>query len=376
MEIYTLDRSYYKQDVIDGFSSAIWTERYYGDGEVELVVPLTKDMIQKLPVGTLLLCDKSNIPMIIETANNEDGKRKLSGISILSWLNNRFVRASASHEARYWYLSTFCPGRLIWEMVYYMAMSGSPYLNGIIDTGIDNPSRLAIPGLVLREHDTSGDPLSVAIPYGPLYDRMREIATTYEIGMEISLDLITSIDRLLGFRTYKGLDRTSAQTTNPLVRFSPELDSFADIKEIESAAALKTIAWVFASADNDELNPLKTEPGVADIRGLEYEGFDLRASLVFADDITDDQVGGSSANLLAVLNQRALDELADHPFVNVLDGEFVPGSQFQYGVHYNLGDLIEVQGTSDTIRTARVIEYIYSQDDDGEKEYPTVTMID
>lgn len=376
MEIYTLDRSYFKQDVIDSFTSAIWTERYYGDGEVELVVPLTKDMIQKLPVGTLLLCDKSNIPMIIETANNEDGKRKLSGISILSWLNNRFIRASAAHEDRYWYLSTFSPGRLIWEMVYYMATDGSPYLNGLVDTGIDNPERLGIPGLVLREYDPSGSPLSVAIPYGPLYDAMREIATTYEIGMEISLDLITSIDRLLGFRTYKGLDRTSNQTVNPLVRFSPELDSFANIKEIESAAALKTLAYVFASADNDELNPLKTEPGIADIRGLGYEGFDLRASLVFAEDITNDQVGGSSANLLAVLNNRALDELTDNPFVQVLDGEIVPDSQFKYGIHYNLGDLIEMQGSSGVIKTARVTEYIYSQDDSGEKAYPTVTMID
>ena len=39
MEPYTLNRKFLKQDVIDGFSSIIWTERYYGDSEVELVVP-------------------------------------------------------------------------------------------------------------------------------------------------------------------------------------------------------------------------------------------------------------------------------------------------------------------------------------------------
>lgn len=374
MEIFTLDRSYFKIDVIDNFTSCIWTERYYGDGEAELVVPLTIKMIQKLPVGRLLIANESNIPMIIETRNTEDGKLKCNAISLLSWLNNRFVRTSAVHEDRYWYLETFCPGRLIWEMVYYMCIEGSPYLNGIVDIGIDNPERLAIPGLVLREHDTSGDPLKVGIPYGPLYDAMREIATTYDVGMEIALDPITSVDYLLGFRTYKGLDRTSDQTTNEIVRFSPEMDSFTNIKEIESAAKLKTLVYAFASTDNDELNLLKTEPGVADIRGLEYEGFDLRAMLVFADDITTDQVG-SAANLLEVLNNRALDAVTDNQYVQAVDGEIVPDSQFVYGVHYNMGDIIEVQGNSGVIQKARVTEYIRSQDNAGEKAYPTVTML-
>lgn len=375
MEVFILDRNYFKVGVVDGFNSCIWTERYYGDGEVELVVPPTIDMIQKLPVGSLLLTDESDIPMIIETRNNENGKLKLSGISLLSWLNNRFVRASASHNDRYWYLSGDTPGRLLWYMVYYMATAGSPYLNGVIDTGIDNPERLAIPGLALREFDASGSPLNVGIPYGPLYDAMREIATTYEVGMEISLDLITSIDRLLGFRTYKGLDRTSDQTVNEVVRFSPETETFANIKELESAAALKTLAFAFASADNEDLNLLKTEPGVADVRGLEYEGFDLRAMLVFADDITTDQVGASSAALLEVLNNRAYDAVTSNPYVQAIDGEIVPDSQLKYGVHYNLGDLIEVQGNSGIIQKARVTEYIRSQDDSGEKAYPTVTML-
>ena len=41
MEPYTLNRNFLKQDVIDEFQSIIWTERYYGDSEVELVVPAT-----------------------------------------------------------------------------------------------------------------------------------------------------------------------------------------------------------------------------------------------------------------------------------------------------------------------------------------------
>ena len=66
--------------------------------------------------------------------------------------------------------------------------AGSPYLNGTIHTGITNPQQLAIPGLGLKDYDKSGNPITVGVPYGPVYNAMREIATTYEIGMQITLD--------------------------------------------------------------------------------------------------------------------------------------------------------------------------------------------
>src|SRR5678815_313953 len=120
MEPYTLGRDYLKKDVIDGFNSIIWTERYFGDSKVELVVPITASMIDKLPVGTFLGLEESNELMILETANIEDGKLKLSGISVLPWLNNRFVRTSASHDDRYWYIDGSSAGWILWAMVYYM----------------------------------------------------------------------------------------------------------------------------------------------------------------------------------------------------------------------------------------------------------------
>ena len=104
MEAYTLNRNFLKQDVIDNFSSIIWTERYYGDSEVELVVPVNQEMLAKLGVGTFLTINQSDEVMILESMNIEDGKLKLSGISLLPWLNNRFVRTSALHQDRYWNL--------------------------------------------------------------------------------------------------------------------------------------------------------------------------------------------------------------------------------------------------------------------------------
>lgn len=378
MEPFTMGRDFHKRDIIDGFSSIIWIERYYGDGAVEMVVPATQDLIPKLMPGTFLGIEDSNEVMMLETFNIENGKLKVTGNSLLPWMNNRFVRTSALHEDRYWYVSGGGPGFVLWEILYYMCSSGSPYLQpGDTRMGIPHPEELGIDGIEVHDIDYSGPEISVGVPFGPVYDAMREIATTFEVGMSLTLDAVADTSYTLGFRSYRGLNRTTGQSENPPVRFSPQMDSFTDIKELQSIAALKTLVYAFAPGLNpSEGEPdLRTSPGVSRLTGPQYTGFDLRAQLVFAEDITTDAVGGSSAALLNILNSRAHDELTNKKFIKAVDGEIVPENQFQYGVHYNLGDIIEVEGNSGTVQTARVTEYIRAQDEAGEKAYPTVAMI-
>lgn len=375
MEPFTLNRKFLEQDVIDGFKSIIWTERYYGDSEVELIVPATTEMIKELPVGMFLGLRGSDEIMIVETVNLEGGNLKVSGIALLPWLNNRFVRTDPNHEAQYWALQGV-PGYILWAIVYYMCCQGSPYLNGTNPTGIANPQELVIPGLGLRDYDKAGDSITVGVPYGPVYDAMREIATTYKVGMQITLESATDTSYFLGFRSYRGLDRTSGQTANPIVRFSPQMDSLTDIKELQSIAALKTRAYTFIPTSDDELKALITSPGYASLAGSQYTGFDLRALLIFANDIKTDEVAGSSSNLLNILNARSRDGLDNNRFMKAVDGEIVPANQFQYGIDYNLGDVIEVQGNTEVVQTSRVTEYIRAQDEAGERAYPTVAALD
>ena len=365
MELFTLNRQFIEQDVIDAFVSAIWTERYYGDSEVELVVPATQDMVQKLTVGTFLGLTDSKEVMLIDTADNEKGTLKITGSSLLSFLNNRFIRVTAAHEDQYWNLSG-TPGWILWAIVYYMCISGS------YPVGVPNPASFVIPGLGLKDYDNSGAAVNIAIPYGPVYDAMRNIATTYQIGMQITLESVTDTSYSLGFRSYRGLDHTSGQTVNPIIRFAPFMDSLTNIAEIQSIKALKTIVYSFAPNNPDGL---ATIPGVSSLAGASYTGFDLRALMTFEQDITTDQIGGDPNMLVSILNSRANLALTENRFIKTVDGEIVPTHQFQYGVDYNLGDVIEVQGNSETVQSSRVIEYIRAQDSAGEKAYPTVAML-
>ena len=270
MEPFTLGRDFHKRDVIDKFSSIIWTERYYGDSEVELVVAPTVEMLNKLPLGIFLGIDQSEEIMILETMDTEEGKLKFTGISLLKWLNNRFVRASNKHADRAWNLEGV-PGELLWEIVFNMCCEGSPYLDGTIDIGISDPEKLAIPGLGLDDYDNSGTSLQWGVPFGPVYNALRELATTFEIGMQIKLGEVTDTSYFLGFRSYKGLDRTSAQTVNQPVRFSPQVDSLTDVKELQSIAALKTLVYAFTNQTTDPVGT--SPPGESSLTGPQYTGF-------------------------------------------------------------------------------------------------------
>jgi len=374
VELFTLDRNFLRQDTLDTFHSAIWTERYYGDGEAELVVPITTEMVQKLKEGTFLGLVGSTEIIIIEKQELEEGKLKVTGNSLMKFLNNRFVRVSAAHADRYWPIDG-PPGWILWAIIYYMCVPGSPFLVPGAPTGIPNPQTLAIPNLWLASYDTTlSQPVHVAVPYGPVYDGMREVATTFQIGMSLYLESADENGYALRFRNYRGLDRTSAQTVNTQVRFSPEMDSLTDIKELRTIENFKTQVHTFAPANPGDL---ATTAGLAQyISGVSYTGFDLRALMTFAEDITTDMINGDANVLLQILNTRAQDALTNHHFVKVVDGEIVPTAQFKYGRDYNLGDIVELQGNSGIVQNARVTEYIRSQDESGEHAYPTVAVLD
>jgi hypothetical protein len=370
MEFFTIDRQYNKVEPIDRFLSAIWTERYKGDSAVELLVPANPRIIQILPVGTFLCEVNSDEPMIIETSEIEDNNLKVSGISLLAWMNNRFIRAAPPTDdeltQKTWTPSTnpVRPGWIIWNLLYNWCVNG-PYLNGTINMGIPNPERLKIP--ITLDSYYSGDPKAdFAIEYGPLYDAMKSVADEYDLGMRITVDLTAKI---LKFKNYKGIDRTGRQNVYSPIRFSSDSASLANVKELRSIQNYKTLVFSFPDGDPGGWT---TVGGVAQSSNP-GTGFNLRALQTYESSIDDP---GSAAALVKILNRKAKAALQASKFIKSVDGEITPTLGFKYGTDFNMGDLIEMQGPSGIIAISRVTEYIRSQDASGEKAYPTVELVE
>lgn len=363
MLAYTLTRTFEKNEVLDVFDSLIWTERYYGDSDIQIVVPATRELTNQLAPGTLVGMNDSAEVMIIQTHEVKEGTLTVKGISLLKWLNNRFIRKSTNPADRYWHINAWTAGHTLWGIIYYTCVVDGP-------TGLADAPRHLITNLGLQSFDSAGPVINVAVPYGPVYDAMYEIAVTHGVGMKIELTT-PGPSYVLGFKSYRGVDRTMAQSTNPIVRFSPQLDSLANVEELKSYIGHANDLYVFAPSNPGGLAP---NPGYATL-SASASNFDLYASMVFAEDITTVPGSVDAAQMAAILAQRAKTELGARPYVVIVDGEVVPTTEFKYRTHYFLGDLVELEGNSGAIQPARITEYIRAQDSSGEKAYPTVSII-
>lgn len=364
MELFTMNRDYGKMVPVDFFSSAIWTERFAGNDDFQMSVPATPDNIRLFGIGTFMGEIDSDVPMEIDDQSIEKGVLTVTGTALTQHLNDRFIRFDQYQNSKSHNI-TGSPGYILQYLVQNMAINGD-WLNGIQNMGISNPGKLKIANLSIGDYDNSLASVTIAVPYGPLYDALKQIADTYFLGMKIiRYDL-----RDLRFRVYLGVDRSS-QSGNAVVRFSPQLDNFGNTKEVLSGKNFKTHAWAFGSGITTTQSGGLPWPFGEAFEAAEGTDWDLRALMVFADDITAGVTG-----LQNILAQRAASALGTtNAIIGAVDGELPPDPGYVYGRDYKLGDIVETQGVSGIIQRSRVTEYIRSQDPSGEKSYPTLVSV-
>jgi hypothetical protein len=159
------------------------------------------------------------------------------------------------------------------------------------------------------------------------------------------------------------------------------MDQISGIKEVHSNLEYKNVAYVYY---NDEISMHLAEPAFP-----EPEGLDRRTIIVDAEGqpvghpvttigqwgrpYTQTVIG--TGDIDAFREQNARNAFANHNYIRAIDGQTSPQNDYKFGVDYGLGDIIELQGLTGSLSKARVTEYIRSQDQTGEKEYPTISVI-
>lgn len=388
MEFYKLDNNFVKTDhVIDEFISGIWTERYTKTGDFALFLPPTDANRTLLPEGSFLQVNDSDEVGLIDNALIEDGQLKLTGNMITEFLNERIIHPSPLHTDKQLTTDAVTPEQAMVKLVQNIVTAGGAYTTQQPISGFDAQHQV-IPNLTVVSVDRVWPPgtrhimslppgaTQVSIPYGPLYDALAQLAETYMIGFKMYLEHADASGYSLKFKTRVGLDRTSQQVggiVNKVVQFSPAMDTLTNLKELHSIATYKTVAYAWATTDP---NSLASGVGIAEAYSgaLAETGFARRNLMVNVDDI-DDKVTDANA-FHDILNQRAKDALANNNYTKVVDGEIVPQPGHEYGIDYGLGDIIELKGLGNVLQEARITEYIRSQDNTGEKAYPTVSVIE
>lgn len=391
MDLFTLTENFLADEMVDNYNSAIWTERYSKAGDFQIVAPATEEVVAMLAPGKFLGLRGSQEVMIIETQQIEDKLVTVIGQSLVTFLNQRFLwvknPASSDPDQRVADLTdtTRTPGEFISNLVYITVIDTTAFTGiGWVDANLEWADE-EIQYLTLGAVDASGPDVRLTAALGPLYDAVTYVAEAEDVGISLylhSADPITGYS--LKFKTYRGLDRTSDQSTNSMVRLTPNMDTLNDVKEIRSIAEFKNVVYVYYEGEISVhyAEGITTPPLGFDRRVLitDAEGAPVGHKVTAPGSWT--QGGGYSytivdeADKAAFRAQNARDALANHNYIRAIDGETSPISDFKYGTDYGLGDVIELEGFGGSLSKARVTEYIRAQDNVGEREYPTITVVD
>jgi hypothetical protein len=200
--------------------------------------------------------------------------------------------------------------------------------------------------------------ISISVKPSSVYSVLEDLAKTYDFGFRL---IKNPRAPSLHFEVYTGFDRTSFNKHgNAPVILSYDLSAIDNLTTYSVSRDETNIVYV-VSRDFGTV--------VVKAPGIEPEGFDRMATTIYVDDLPEGIPSILARDLLRVKGEIAIMDSA--PNIS-FDGELAHIFPYEYNSEYFIGDIVEVRGRY-AINYMKVIEHIYSVDNDGElKSYPTL----
>lgn len=357
MEIRLLNKHFVPVEVIDIYTSFIWTDRYYECGDFELKLPLTY-LPAGMKVGRYLAYDRSDRTMVIETmridrTSDDENIVTVTGRSLEVLLDRR----------------------VIYEYIYVKDVSVELYIKMLLTHSVISPKQdyRRIDGFTFEESgnaDISAIKLEAQHQGESLYDVICDICKKNHLGWRLRM-----IDGKLVFGLYRGRDRSAS------VIFSENMDNIAEsqilrtIKDYRNAALIvgdegPETGKIYTDVDSDD--------GSITAVGIQRRELAVKSS---AKCETTDSAGNSvtltSAQYIAVLRNEGKEKLAEHRVTGSVNGKTdSAGGQFQYGVNFQLGDIVTLDMGFTPGTPSRVTEATFSIGVDGFEQYQSFENAD
>ena len=366
MEVYILDSLLRREVIIDKFVSLIWTERFNEIGDFELLLHSTPATRSLFITGKRLAHNDSVRVMTVETiedTTDSENRRllKVKGRSIEAIFEDRTAMKTTNFTIgdNKWKL-TGTPKAIVQQMFTDICVTGTLNANDIIPF---QGSGAIFPTDTIPASTTSIDWYQEP---NTLFNAMKELCDIFDMGFRLIRNHVTN---LLRFDVYTGSDRTPLQATLPAVVFSPELENLQDTSELSTISQTKNCAYVITEYGGSYYYQLVYDEGVdPDVDGFERKALTLEVTL------EEDEVTTIPASINTALQKYGKDELTKHRPLSAFDGEISQYSQYKYGVHYHLGDLVGMQNSDGNLSSMRVTEQIFVSDESGDRSYPTLAI--
>jgi Siphovirus ReqiPepy6 Gp37-like protein len=395
VDVYRLDPvTYLPNSLVEGYSSMIWTERYVDNGEFQMKTPNVAAAMSLLPELTPITLRDSNEVMFVETHSidvDDKGDKELTitGRTFETFLENR-VMVAAVYNTQWATLQAYMTCDFVMFLLW----------NNLVNSTGEDPSRAAttqdaltaVPGVVITDSTTITD---VAknwwIDEGGVYQPIRDIlalgglgirnirpstpgatakVTTFDTTRTASRGAISKVSTpnisQLRVDAYNGFDRRRTQAVIPPVIFHYDSGHIDSPKYLFSSKDLKNQAKISASFGNvDVWLATGTVPPTPNPTGLAR-----RVMFIDGGDIGTQVY----ATFLASIVQKAQIELVKNLRQVLFDGAISPISPYKYGVDYLLGDKVTLLAEYGMELSMLVSEYVRTEDQAGDRGYPTLIL--
>lgn len=325
MEFYIFDMNFNRLGIVDVFTDSEFQYKYDNHSLSFLTIDSTAKNAELLINNEedIILTKSDDIKrgFLIQSSKYEDKSKSKISISCAS-------------------LSVILNWRLIEEQKVYSGNVEDVIRSFVTNNAITpaNPNRV-IPNLVLGDKFGIDIETDETYSYTELDVALWEICKKHDISYEILMD---HESKKYVFRIFQGLDRTTNQTINSRVIFSKEFDNIESQSYSDDTSGYKTTAYV----RNDNQGEFDDEPVLVKV-GDEKSGFNRKEIFVNASDIKrwfEDEEGFEIELTIAeyenLLKEKGLNTLSEYQRVRTFENSINPNSQYIYGKHYNLGDMV------------------------------------
>ncbi len=280
--------SYIPDELVEGYSSCIWTERFAAPGEFKITTPHIDAMRALLPEDTLISHLDTREVMMVEDhviEVNDDGVPELviTGRDLKTMLEHRYVESKyqKKRKMRCNYTASGGLSVLLWQA--FCNSTGKDVTRGdpdpwdetdVSDTDYDWNTLDPLPNVVVSDSvvDTEGVAKRWWLNEGVLGPQFWVFMNKYKIGLRVlrpvqdggmfkvvTVDhtpladrgkvsqVNTDISTKLAFDLYKGVNRSEDQATNPIVSFSTLQGELESPQYLWSKKDYKTIVEVISS---------------------------------------------------------------------------------------------------------------------------------
>lgn len=369
MVLISLDKTTFLEDkIIDGFSSLIWTERAQAESDFVINTHDIKRGLADFPIGTLLATSNSQVPMIVEQhrfSTNETGNTELriEGRGVSTLLDSRPALNSLEPLEDY-----------SWDVE-------------------DTPISYLLMTLVNDNHQPFGDDFK--LPFSPLI-RVKDITKapmnlrfSYKIPRKSRYEVLMDICKTHGltFTEYRPGDKFTTnfadgskiamvflipKDRSDSVIFSGKRGDLLSEEYYHNISNFKNTAAVISSNTATVLSLIDEN------QQIRYKGLDARIGLKDEPSLAPPESSGIRDKIeyeRAVGKGLAENMLVENSIEEAYTFQVSPTVSYRYDIDYELGDYVRVEPTYGPPKKYSVSEYIRSLDENGYREYPTLSEI-